>query len=111
MTINYCYPITGVLQPTERLILERVETEGCTTPRPLVVIDCNIEHIYMIQYPQKISEHRAFLTREEVEKPLSEFPLPYSVEKRGINTKISVCSKNEMLYSVIQDIFCGYYAS
>ena len=32
--------LTGVLLPRERLILERAETDGDPTPRPLVVIDC-----------------------------------------------------------------------
>ncbi len=32
--------VKGILLPHERLILERAETEGDLTPRPLIVIDC-----------------------------------------------------------------------
>ena len=35
-----CNLSTGILRPYERLILERAETDGDVTPRPLIVIDC-----------------------------------------------------------------------
>lgn len=47
VTIKIYYQ--GILQPHERLILERAETEGDLTPRPLIVIDCeNLFHLLTI---------------------------------------------------------------
>ncbi|XP_046635959.1 bestrophin-4-like [Daphnia pulicaria] len=90
--------IKGILQPHERLILERAETEGDLTPRPLIVID------WMLLLLKECSTFNRYSNKSSSHKNV-EMLMAF---KKSCGNLIKFATKN-MPHAVIQAVMIAVY--
>ncbi|EFX72120.1 hypothetical protein DAPPUDRAFT_326518 [Daphnia pulex] len=90
--------IKGILQPHERLILERAETEGDLTPRPLIVID------WMLLLLKECSTFNRYSNKSSSHKNV-EMLMAF---KKSCGNMIKFATKN-MPHAVIQAVMIAVY--